>query len=692
MHFQKISSRFPRLQLSPLLKQIVQETRQRLGQSSSLKVVLLSVLVTGFIGAVEQSGGLESLELRAYDLMIRLRPDEGPDPRLLIVEITETDLRSLNRGTPSDRTMAQLINRLQQHRPRAIGMDLHRDLPQEPGNKELQKALNRPNIVAITKLGDTDADRIPPPAYLAPEQVGFNDVSVDRDGVIRRNLMVARDVPSFSYQLALTYLEAQNVSSQPDPNNPDQLQIGSKVFIPIIPHSGGYQQADTQGYQVILNYRSGRSIARHISLSQVLNGEFKPEWIKDKVVLIGTTAVSGKDYFYTPYSPGKLTDHQSSGIAIHAQMVSQLLSSTLDQRPLISGVPLIWEWGWLLFWALAGGALVWRQRGPLMLAMTITVVLLLLSCMTFGLLVAHALWLPFLAPALTSITTISAVVAYRAQQMQQQNRMAMILLGQNTSKEVALALWKNRDRLVQSGKLPGQRLTGTMMFTDLKGFSTISEQLTPEALLDWLNEYLSVMTEVIHDHSGIVNKFTGDGVFAAFGVPIPSLTPEAIAQDASRAVACAVAMGDRLAELNDKWIAQGLQSVWMRVGICTGDVVVGSLGGPNRMEYGIIGDTVNIASRLESCSKERQTDVCRVLISGETQSYLTKYATYLPISRSVESWGEISLKGKHQQVAVYRILSSDPEPRIFADAPLNPIGEHYQQSKNNQTPINIQLS
>ena len=168
MRFQKISSRFPRLQLSPLLKQILQETRHRLGQSSSLKVMLLSVLVTGFIGTIEHSGGLESLELRAYDLMIRLRPDEGPDPRLLIVEITETDLRSLNRGTPSDRTMAQLINRLQQYRPRAIGMDLHRDLPQEPGNKELQKALNRPNIVAITKLGDTDSDRIPPPAYLVP--------------------------------------------------------------------------------------------------------------------------------------------------------------------------------------------------------------------------------------------------------------------------------------------------------------------------------------------------------------------------------------------------------------------------------------------------------------------------------------------------------------------------------------------
>ncbi len=635
-------------------------------------------MVTGFIGTIQQLGGLESLELPAYDWMIRLRPNEGPDPRLLIVEITETDLRFLNRGTPSDRTIAQLINRLQLHRPRAIGMDLHRDLPQEPGNKELQKALNRPNIVAITKLGDTDADRIPPPAYLPPEQVGFNDLVVDRDGVIRRNLMVARDMPSFSYQLALTYLEAQNISSQPDPDNADHLQIGSKTFIPITPNSGGYQQADTQGYQVMLNYRSARSIARHISLSQILNGEFQPEWIQGKVVLIGTTAVSGKDYFYTPYSPGKLADHQASGVAIHAQMVSQLLSSTLDERPLISGVPLIWKWSWLLLWALAGGGLVWRQRGPLMLAMITTIVLLLLSCTTFGLLLAHALWLPFLAPTLTAITTIAAVVAYRAQQMQQQNRMVMILLGQNTSKEIALALWKNRYRLVQSGKLPGQRLTGTMMFTDLKGFSSISEQLTPEALLDWLNEYLSVMTEVIHDHSGIVSKFTGDGVFAAFGVPIPSVKPEAIAQDASRAVACAVVMGDRLTALNEKWMAQGLPPVSMRVGICTGDVVVGSLGGPNRMEYGIIGDTVNIASRLESYSKQQQTEVCRILISGETQAYLAEYEQYLPKSQPLEAWGKISLKGKHQQVSVYRILSTDPEPRIFADATLNPIGEHYE--------------
>ena len=675
MRFQKISPPFLRLKPHPLVKQIFQETHQRLGQSSSLKVVLLSALVTGFVGAIQQSGGLESLELKAYDWMIRLRPDEGADPRLLIVEIAETDLRSLNRATPSDRTIAQVITRLQEHHPHAIGMDLYRDLPQEPGNKELQKALSKPNIVAITKLGDTDSDRIPPPAYLSPQQIGFNDITVDRDGVIRRNLMVARDTPSFSYQLALTYLEAQKISSQPDPNAPDLLQIGAKTFIPIPPHFGGYQKADTEGYQVMLNYRTSRSIARHITLSQLLKGEFQPEWIQGKVVIIGTTAVSGKDYFYTPYSPSKLANHQASGVAIHTQMVSQLLSSTLDERPLISELPLRWEWGWLLLWASASGGLVWRQRGPLMLVATTTIVLLLLSGTTLGLFMTHALWLPFFAPMFTVVTTIASVVAYRAQQMQQQNRMAMILLGQNTSKEVALALWKNRDRLVQSGKLPGQRLTGTMMFTDLKGFSRISERLTPEALLDWLNEYLSIMTEVIHDHSGIVNKFTGDGVFAAFGVPIPSLNPEAIAQDASRAVDCAVVMGERLNELNEKWIGQGLESVWMRVGICTGDVVVGSLGGPNRMEYGIIGDTVNIASRLESCSKERQTDICRILISGETQSYLTKYEQSLPISRPVEAWGEILLKGKQQQVVVYRILSNDPEFRTFADTRLHPIGE-----------------
>ncbi|MEO0376293.1 MAG: adenylate/guanylate cyclase domain-containing protein, partial [Cyanobacteria bacterium P01_A01_bin.17] len=137
--------------------------------------------------------------------------------------------------------------------------------------------------------------------------------------------------------------------------------------------------------------------------------------------------------------------------------------------------------------------------------------------------------MPSVTPLLTFLGAGGGVVAYRAQQAQRQQRMVMRLLGQSSSPEIAETLWQRRDELLQDGKLPGQALTATLMFTDLKGFSSISERLSPEQLLNWLNEYFEVMTDVVVEHQGVINKFTGDGLMAAFGVPIPRESWDAIA-------------------------------------------------------------------------------------------------------------------------------------------------------------------
>jgi adenylate cyclase len=227
--------------------------------------------------------------------------------------------------------------------------------------------------------------------------------------------------------------------------------------------------------------------------------------------------------------------------------------------------------------------------------------------------------------------------------------MVMRLLGQNTSPEIAETLWQRRDDLLKDGKLSGQKLIATLLFTDLKGFSAISERLPPEALLDWLNEYLEELTQVVQSHQGVINKFTGDGLMAVFGVPIPREDPKAIAADAQRAVACAMVMGERLQHLNLIWQHRGLPEVEMRVGIFTGAIVVGSLGSKTRLEYGVIGDSVNTASRLESVDKHRQPTPCRVLIAHETLVQLQgKY--------EVEPWGPLALKGKEQTIKVYRVI------------------------------------
>jgi adenylate cyclase len=625
-------------------------------KASWLKVGLISLAVTGGVSGLQQAGLLQPLELRAYDWMLRTRSDKGSDPRLLVVEFNETDLRSLQRITPDDATLAQAIGLIQAQQPRVIGLDFYRDVPQAPGTKELAQQLKADNLVAIRHWAADPQAAIPAPQGVPADRVGINNLPIDPDSVIRRNLLVADELPSFSLLLSLIYLEQQSIQSQPAGADQQLLKLGPTIFQPLQGDDSGYQNSDARGYQILLDYRTAHRAARHVSFTQLRQGQVPADWIRDKVVLMGNTSISSKDFFYTPFSATAIGQTQVSGVEIHAQMVSQLIGLGLGERQLIQTLPDTWEGLWMGLWALVAGTIAWSVRQPVRLLLSGGVLLAMLPIGAWGMM-ASGVWLPIVAPFLTALITSGTVVAYRAQQIQKHHRTVMILLGQSASKEIAAALWQNREQLLRSGKLPGQSLTATMLFTDLQGFSTISEQLSPEALMDWLSEYLGAMTAVTHRHQGIVNKFTGDGLFAVFGVPIARQSEAEIGQDAFNAVACGLEMGDRLAELNQVWRDRGLTTVQMRVGICTGPVVVGSLGSQQRMEYGIIGDAVNTASRLESCAKDRQPQRCRVLVAAETYRYIQHQF-------QAEDWGAIPLKGKQNSVQVYYVHDRRAAARI----------------------------
>jgi adenylate cyclase len=621
-------------------------------------VAIASLAVTGLVLSVRYLGGLQALELVAFDHMVQLRPQAEPDPRLLVVAITEKDLKQQNRWPIADQVLAQALANLQKAQPRLIGLDIYRNLPQPPGHSAIIQQLQAPNVIAIQNLGDGDG--IPPPDSVPSDRVSFNDVVTDADGVIRRNFMFGSveqaEYTSLSLLLAQRYLAAQQIFPQQPWSRYEAVRWGQATFTPLQPNDGAYQNADAAAYQVLLSYRTGKPVARQVTLAEVLKQSFEPAWVKDKIVLIGATAPSLNDKFFTPYSsaagksPAEAGEDNPTmpGVFIHAQMVSQILDAVSGDRPLFWFWP---EWAeilWIASWAVVGGSIAWLIRQPFTLGLSGIIMLGGIAGSCFGLFL-HQGWVPLMTPVIAAVVTGGVVVNYRAQQAHRQQKTVMTLLGQNTSPEIAAALWSGRDRLVKSGKLPGQRLTATVLFTDIKDFSTVSEQMSPEALLNWLNEYLSVMTQEVQTHHGIINKFTGDGMMAVFGVPIPRTSTDEIAEDAKRAVACALAFGDRLRELNPGWQERGLPIVQMRAGIFTGPVVVGSLGGKDRLEYGVIGDSVNIASRLESCEKHRHVDMCRVLIAQETLEHLNQQF-------AVEAWGPLALKGKQQMVDVYRVL------------------------------------
>ncbi|MBD2181945.1 EAL domain-containing protein [Planktothrix sp. FACHB-1355] len=385
-----------------------QETLGKLTQIVALvwqKPVLTgSLLIAGLLLGVRQLEVLQPLELVEFDRATQFQPELEPDPRILVIGITESDLQAQKRSPVSDRTVATLLAKLQSYQPKVIGLDLYRDLPQPPGHAELLKQLQAPNIIAISKLESNDSRNVPPPPGVPKERIGFNDLVLDPDGVIRRNLMYAYTKAdkfySFSLRVSLSYLKDKNLDFKVYSNS---LQLGQKTFLRLKPYSGGYQNIGAQGYQILLNYR-GRKVARQVNLTQVLNGSIQKEWVKDKVVLIGTTAPSEKDLFFTPYNAIDRQEAAMPGVLVHGQMVSQILSTVLDDRPLFWFWPQWAEALWIWGWSLVGGILVWRFRHPLSLAIAATVAVAGLFVVWF-ICFTHAVWIPFLVPTLALVTT-----------------------------------------------------------------------------------------------------------------------------------------------------------------------------------------------------------------------------------------------------------------------------------------------
>ena len=374
---------------------------------------LASLIVTALLVALRQVGGLQPLELFAFDYMTRLQHDQGPDPRLLVVEVTEQDIRDLSEWPISDQVMSKLLTELQKHGPSAIGLDIYRDVPQGEGYEALVEVLQSPEIIAIKSLGISQDDHVPPPAAIAPEQVGFNDFVIDPDGILRRSLLFAalgeEKLYSFALRLSLKYLEDKgkefDVTSQ-------SLTIGDAEFTPLQPESGGYDNVDTSSYQMLLDYRSSDFVARTVRLSEVLAGEVAPGWIENKIVLIGVTAPSKKDFFYTPYSSEKDGEHVMAGVVVHAQMVSQILSSVLDETPIFWYLPNTAEVGWIWVWAFAGGFLVWRMKRSALLGLALIGSAVSLSGMC---LIAFTFtgWIPLAAPLLSLVLTSAALITYQ---------------------------------------------------------------------------------------------------------------------------------------------------------------------------------------------------------------------------------------------------------------------------------------
>lgn len=332
----------------------------------SIRLFLLTTGVTLSMAGLQKLGIFQVLEWATLDKAFRLRPVENQKPPIVLVTISETDLVQLNQFPISDQTLSIAIEAIKQENPVVIGLDLYRDLPVEPGHQQLLKTFtSTPNLIGIEKAVKDSSGGIvnPPPILRDRHQVAFNDLIIDEDGKIRRNLLSIRQNDktqlALGTQLALTYLQKVGIQPQRQPSG--AIQLGKVSYYPLLSNTGGYVRADTGGFQILSNYLRLPKGLDQISIQDVIAGRIPPDLMRDRIVLIGSTAESNRgDRFFVPYS----TQSQETwfGVEVHANLVAQLISSAIEGRGTLSGLPEALEVTWILLWSSLGTSLGWLLR------------------------------------------------------------------------------------------------------------------------------------------------------------------------------------------------------------------------------------------------------------------------------------------------------------------------------------------
>jgi len=603
------------------------------------------------LGGLAATGISESIDLLLYDAVISLRSTGSAQPGpVSIVGIDEGDISHY--GWPiDDAVLCRAISNAVQAKASAIGLDLYRD----QGIGEQQTCLRgliqrHPKVIAIFNA----AEGIQAPPHTPAEQQAFNDLVVDADGVIRRDLVHVSGQDDATVSLPVRLVETANLQ----PGLLDALsspQEAEQLGPWLLPHSGGYRDLDAAGYQRLLPLQNPGSF-RSISLRALAAGDTKAkESLSGDIVLIGSTAPSLRDLFEIPQSRFIRTERQlrMPGVEVHALRVAALLDG-LDEPWALKTLP-PWSDRGLELLAILGGISLGESFRKLRQSITVTAVLTAtLASSGLALLWSQGLWIGLTLPVI-SLPVMAAVGWLRRGAMhQRQKQQIERLLGQTTSPAVAAQLWDQRDALLRDGQFEGKQVEATVLFTDTQDFTSISEQLSPADLLTWLNRGMGLLVQEITSHGGIINKFTGDGLLAVFGAPIS----QGKAMDTRHAIDAALAIARRLEQLNGELNAEQAPPMRVRIGIHAGPVIAGSMGSSTRLEYTVMGDTVNCASRLENLARVPSDQVCRTLLSRQT---LQQCLHDDLIWRSV---GRLQVKGRLQDVDVLELNGVKPDGAI----------------------------
>lgn len=602
--------------------------------------VALLVSFLGLIWTVPQK-----VELSLYNQRMEALGKREPNKQIVIVDIDETSMDRVGVWPWPRSVHAELLNRLHEWGAKVVGFDVYFLKQSNPQDDQALageiKAAGNVVLASmfsdqfVEKSGDENTEAkqaLITPLAMFGGQRAFVNYSHDLDGQIRRSNGLTRDgVDSFAYNVVKLW-QPELAKTLPD-------RYGTDPYL--LHFSGPPQSYLTVSYANVLNDVLDPRVDPRLNPLVDVPAGVNPEkfsykdLFKDKIVLVGASAINLHDVFDTPFvgaAEEGTKSRQMAGVEIHANHIDTLLNG--DEY---TDAP-----GWqniavTIAVSLAFAALI-GLVGPLtgmLAAVTVAIAYMTLNGFLFS---ASHYVLNLFDPLVALAMDYGVLFAYRFFVEEKEKRRVRGTLNRYVSPKAVNELLKDESAMPT---LKSERRLVTILFSDIAGFTTMSEQMPVDEVERILNEYLTAMTQIVFDNDGTLDKYIGDAVMAVWG-NVGATDPQA---NALRACKTAIEMQEKLAELRQKWLSEGMVPLQVRIGLNTGEALCGNFGSPLKMDFTVIGDTVNTASRLEGLNKDMNTSI---MISHSTYELVKDYTTtrYL---------GPISAKGKAEKILVYEL-------------------------------------
>jgi len=639
---------------------------------------------------IYEVGLIQRLDAIIYDAKVRLTMPQRVDDRVVILDIDEKSLGEIGRWPWGRDRMSQLVGKLFDHYGivllgfdvvfaeadessglkvlDALGKNQLKDSAAYIATlKDLRPQLDHDGRFAETLKGrpvilgyylsdrtDGSASGALPAPVLPPGSFGGRNIPfssyvghggnlaefqqaalgaghfnplVDLDGISRRVPMIAEYKGAYYESLSLAMLRALLGNPKVVPWFPDEHWFSAKNYQGMealdLPTARGTLRIPVdEEVSTLIPFRGYKGSYRYFSIADVLADRVKPEELKGKIVLIGTTAPGLLDLRATPVSG------TYPGVEIHANLITGMLDGTLKQRPTyLLGAE-------VLLMVIAGltMVLVLPLLSPLRATALSALVLLLVVMENLAFWHYGNLVLPLASSIIMVLALFALNMSYGYFVESRSKRQFTELFGQYVPPELVEEMSRNPE----SYTMDGRNLELTVMFSDVRSFTTLSEGLDPKELAHLMNEYLSAMTTVIGRNRGTLDKYIGDAIMAFWGAPVED------ASHARHAVLTALEMQAALKDLDKSFAARGWPSLKIGVGINTGQMVVGDMGSRVRKAYTVMGDAVNLGSRLEGITKQYGVGI----IVGEATRKAVKGMVYRELDR-------VQVKGKDEPVAIF---------------------------------------